>query len=1416
LREQVALHPKDQNFDLLKAYRKSLADYAIKNAADTVKATENREWIYIPSRSEDPQNFQTNVDNLKSLSHDNWCTKTYNAEPYLKEGGMWILTHGDRPAAAIRIIDGGKIAEIQGKANNGTIPEEYSQDISKLLDARRDQLKNYELFELKNPSTSPERIQKIAKQLVERNPEFDPTKIEEKGMPYLENESEGRELRKILEDELGQDRAGNYKAFADLNNPIIDTFLTQNPNLPSSLRTTLMKRAMTDYPKYGRVTFEILYNLASNFNVQREGFKNESIKTQNYKKIWDYVKNNEDYSSVERMAMAIRIESNIAARQALSLVFPETYAEIKQNLGTKRVAPKTKTSPEDEAWLNELIGMTPATRENEGELRAQSPATKESTAREGDQQYLTEENRAAYAPNQYETGSNPKWDAQMDDLFKKVGTDAAYDSLKKMLSNPNAEYSLAAINRGFIRAEREYQKVVQDLLDKKSTGPLSIAEGLELKKANRLNIEAHNLSVKTLSASGQVLNTGKNIDELSSRDYVDQFLKGTLGGSVEDLTKGKINLQGLMDSITSIKLRAAEATMKAASDLLSKSGITDPEQISQLTQLLSGNEFNRSDLKAFIAQMLPEGAPPETVESLTGNLAGLFNKAVQKIAATDLPKAVFEAYATKGAVKPVEMAKKLEEYIKLGKFDEDNIHQTLLESLGIGGYDADFVKAVREKADEIMKLPENSDQRNVQLTNFQGMIANEIINQQLKAGGVQAAKAAFNILPEIFRSAILTGPPTFLTHGFSGFVNVRLQGAFQTFGQFVESVGKGNSFQESVGYLKDFLDTMLLGDKGARGNPFGREALRALTTGQIGIGLEQGIGKRGADLLKEGVGPKWFQKYAGAMAILPRFMSAFDALNANSARELNQRMAMRAALLNGGIKGKELAERMRTVFAPTQEEMAAAREQLQKEVDSGFFENMGKWDNKFSMANRLEQLHQEISTGKDLMDLLKGERIDKLTKDWTLKGDAKGLAGMVADGIIGTLNRKTKVTQFIFPFVRIISNLMNNSLDYSPLGFAKAKNRTLSNLLLGEDSKYAFGKYVEGSADQYALMAKSAFGTVVATAITAWFLKQLHDEMETGKKPDFMFYGAGPKDYAKRSEWMASGARPNTLKIGDTYIPYKAMPGVDLLGTMLGTLHDYMTFDAPAIKKVHGVIQRPDVYAGDAIWRMALGVAMSPLEHHFLSGAKNLIDVLHDPQGASAPKAVVKQLAGTASQFTNPQIMRFIRNSIATQGTGREVNNLDLTSAAGKAAQFMPFYLGYNQPSLNILGNPITHAATDPLTDRWLFVAQAPPDPILNPLLDHGLFLSGPKKSTEILVNKKGEYKTLNDSGDAAWRQFVIYRGELLKKILTPQLVQRLTQMDRDLAQSILDGPSINHAATAYAKAKVERDVLTGKLKING
>lgn len=105
-----------------------------QNMVESVSSVNNdinigTQWVTIPSKTHDPENFEENVEKLKKLSHPNWCTSHLNAEPYLRDGDFHVYIENNKPKIGIRFYKD-NIWEIQGELNNGKIPIEY-YDITK-------------------------------------------------------------------------------------------------------------------------------------------------------------------------------------------------------------------------------------------------------------------------------------------------------------------------------------------------------------------------------------------------------------------------------------------------------------------------------------------------------------------------------------------------------------------------------------------------------------------------------------------------------------------------------------------------------------------------------------------------------------------------------------------------------------------------------------------------------------------------------------------------------------------------------------------------------------------------------------------------------------------------------------------------------------------------------------------------------------------------------------------------------------------------------------------------------------------------------------------------------------------------------------------------------------------------------------
>lgn len=152
---------KNYSFNLNKLYQTKLANFYVEDI-DTGE-TETK-WIKIPSKKHDSENFDANVDKLKVLSHKSWCTKSYNARPYLEKGDFYVFLEKGQPQIGVRLV-GSKIEEIQGEMNDGFIPLKYFDEVKKHIEINNLKLRHEAKIQVKETKERQEKAEKIKKDL---------------------------------------------------------------------------------------------------------------------------------------------------------------------------------------------------------------------------------------------------------------------------------------------------------------------------------------------------------------------------------------------------------------------------------------------------------------------------------------------------------------------------------------------------------------------------------------------------------------------------------------------------------------------------------------------------------------------------------------------------------------------------------------------------------------------------------------------------------------------------------------------------------------------------------------------------------------------------------------------------------------------------------------------------------------------------------------------------------------------------------------------------------------------------------------------------------------------------------------------------------------------------------------------------
>ena len=160
LEERLKVNPKD-NFDFHKMYKNNLRVSIMEDSSTGETMTG---WIIIPSKINDPENFEKNVEKLKTLSHNSWCTKSFNAKPYLSQGDFHVYLENGQPKLGVRFV-GDKVDEIQGEKNNGRIPIKYLETFKEHEKEYNMQLSYNAKSEVRNAEAVKVELEKVKQKL---------------------------------------------------------------------------------------------------------------------------------------------------------------------------------------------------------------------------------------------------------------------------------------------------------------------------------------------------------------------------------------------------------------------------------------------------------------------------------------------------------------------------------------------------------------------------------------------------------------------------------------------------------------------------------------------------------------------------------------------------------------------------------------------------------------------------------------------------------------------------------------------------------------------------------------------------------------------------------------------------------------------------------------------------------------------------------------------------------------------------------------------------------------------------------------------------------------------------------------------------------------------------------------------------
>ena len=122
------------HMNILKNYRK-ISSKLDQQGVEKVSTGGEGEWLKIPSKISDPQNYKENLNKLRRFSQGSgWCiAQNHHSNQYLSQGDFWLYLEGGRAVVAIRMIGDNKVQEIRGHHNKDENLEPYWQEITQFL-----------------------------------------------------------------------------------------------------------------------------------------------------------------------------------------------------------------------------------------------------------------------------------------------------------------------------------------------------------------------------------------------------------------------------------------------------------------------------------------------------------------------------------------------------------------------------------------------------------------------------------------------------------------------------------------------------------------------------------------------------------------------------------------------------------------------------------------------------------------------------------------------------------------------------------------------------------------------------------------------------------------------------------------------------------------------------------------------------------------------------------------------------------------------------------------------------------------------------------------------------------------------------------------------------------------------------------
>jgi hypothetical protein len=435
--------------------------------------------------------------------------------------------------------------------------------------------------------------------------------------------------------------------------------------------------------------------------------------------------------------------------------------------------------------------------------------------------------------------------------------------------------------------------------------------------------------------------------------------------------------------------------------------------------------------------------------------------------------------------------------------------------------------------------------------------------------------------------------------------------------------------------------------------------------------------------------------------------------------EVKQTLLAREVARREGLSGDALRQRVADLMANTPERFQAARAQALEEMTAAG--NVSKLELARRTREIVEQEREANMPGST-----------EVARDFALRtaylNEPYGFMGLIAKGIRSTLEDARKKYPALgmgvksqIPFTTIVANILNEKLNWSPVGLVRAA--------VSHKTGELYGRPIMDPNERAELYTKAIVSTVLVSATTALFGQHIH--------------GNGPGDPRRRKQLQAAGWIPHSIEYNGKYYSYMNTPAaLDL--AVIGNWLDWHRY---------GKGNEADGVSRTAF---ALKATINAIvSQGALDSLKRLFESLGNENTSEGADRLQKQMARTAGSLVFPNLLQQVDRLF-------DPTVYDQTGMEALLRNQVPFVRHLNKPALTVLGDAVESGPFH----YW--ASDYTEDPLLRTLVEKEAWVPEPSREQIIGDTKRPEYaRALTPDEYYNW---ILQSGKAIRRRLTENI----------------------------------------------